>query len=221
MSSDELKLITLCSYLTDVTEEWRDSDYAASKMVKALKGDPIRGYFDLTVGGQTRRYRQANIDEFLARIPRALSRNILRKIEGPASLIPIPNSHVTDVGDKNFKTLDLARNVARFSAGQLTVVPALVFREPQIKSREGGPRSPDHFEAAYRLTTDVRGPIVLLDDVCTSGGHMIGAYRKLNSPPKRNVLLASAFGRSTKERVTAPVALREEALNVSANDFDF
>jgi predicted amidophosphoribosyltransferase len=180
MSSGGLKLITLCAYLTDVSEQWRNVDYDASKMVKALKGDPINGYFYYKIGDQTRRFTQANIDEFLARIPRALSKMIQRKIDGPASLVPIPNSHVTNVDDENFKTLDLARNVARHSGGHLTVVPALVFNKPQIKSREGGPRSASHFEAAYRLTNDVRGPIVLLDDVCTSGGHMIGAYRKLS-----------------------------------------
>jgi len=219
MSSDGLKLITLCSYLTDVTEEWRSSDYTASKMVKALKGDPIKGYFYHEIGVQSRRFTQANIDEFLVRIPRALSRNILRKIDGAVSLVPIPNSHVTDIDDDNFKTLNLAREVARHSGGQLTVVPALVFRKPQVKSREGGPRSADHFEAAYKLATDVRGPIVLLDDVCTSGGHMIGAYRKLHSPPKRDVILACAFGRSTKEQVNNPIAPREETLDIHRIEF--
>lgn len=219
MSSGGLKLITLCSYLTDVTEEWRDSDYTASKMVKALKGDPIKGYFNIQIGGQNRRYTQANIDEFLARIPRALSRMILRKIDGPASLVPIPNSHVTNIDAENFKTLELARGVARHSGGQLTVVPALVFRQPQVKSREGGPRSADHFKSAYRLTNDVRGPVVLLDDVCTSGGHMIGAYRKLRSSPERDVILACAFGRSTKEQVNTPVGIREEMLDVSEVEF--
>ena len=188
-------------------------------MVKALKGDPINGYFDYTIAGHTRRYRQANIDEFLARIPRALSRMILRKIDGPASLVPIPNSHVTDVDDDNFKTLELARGVARHSGGKLAVVPALVFRKPQVKSREGGPRSADHFESAYQLTSDVRGPVVLLDDVCTSGGHMIGAYRKLTAPPKRNVVLACAFGRSTKEQVASPIGIREETLDLSEFEF--
>ncbi len=215
MSSDGLKLITLCSYLTDVTEEWRGDDYKASKMVKALKGDPINGYFYLNVSGQNRRYTQSNIDEFLARVPRALSKYIRRNVEGRATIVPIPNSHVTDIDDDDFKTLELARNVARLSEGQFTVVPALVFRKPQVKSREGGPRSADHFESAYRLTSDVKGPIVLLDDVCTSGGHMIGAYRKLNAPPNRNVVLACAFGRSTKEQRPNSIGLYEETLDLS------
>jgi hypothetical protein len=180
MSSGGLKLITLCSYLTARPAEWRQGDYDASKMVKALKGDPINGYFDFKIGDKVIRFTQANVGDFVKRIPRALAKMIARQVDGPATLVPIPNAHVTDPAAADFRTLDLARSVAAASGGKLTVVPALVFKEPQQKSRKGGPRSADHFEQAYRQASGVRGPIVLLDDVCTSGGHLIGAYRKLH-----------------------------------------
>ena len=44
MSSERLKVITLCAYLTDIETAWRSEDYDASKMVKALKGDEIKGF---------------------------------------------------------------------------------------------------------------------------------------------------------------------------------
>ena len=214
MSSGGLKLITLCAYLTDVSSVWRPEDHTASKMVKALKGDEINGWFDYKVAGKYRRFDQSNVHEFVDRIPIALARMIARHVDTPASLVPIPNSHVTDVGAENFRTLVLAQGIATQSGGKLTAVPALVFKEPQPKSREGGPRSSEHFENAYALVANVRGPIVLLDDVCTGGGHLIGAYRKLNSP-LRNVILACAFGRSTKVQAANPIGLREEALDVT------
>jgi hypothetical protein len=43
-----------------------------------------------------------------------------------------------------------------------------------------GPRDASHFEKVYVVTTNVKGPVVLLDDVCTTGGHLVGAYRRLN-----------------------------------------
>jgi hypothetical protein len=193
MSSSGLRLITLCPYLTDVSAPWTTADYTAYKMVKALKGYPIKGYFDIKIAGQMRRFRQDNIGEFVERIPRALAKNIARQQIGPATLVPIPNSHVTSASTPNFKTLELAQKVAAHSGGQLSVTPALVFSEPQVKSHEGGPRSPHHCFNAYCLESPVEGPIVLLDDVCTSGGHLIGAFWKLNSP-SRNILLACAFG---------------------------
>ena len=100
------------------------------------------------------------------------------------------------------------------------VAPALVFKEAQQKSRTGGPRSADHFEQVYLIAKDVEGPIVLIDDVCTSGSHLIGAYWKLHAPPKRQVVLACAFGRSTREQINTPVGVRKETLDVR-RPFDF
>jgi hypothetical protein len=53
---------------------------------------------------------------------------------------------------------------------------------------------------------------VLIDDVCTSGGHFVGAYRKLHAPPKREVVLACAFGRSRWEQVDKPIGVHKETL---------
>jgi hypothetical protein len=190
-------------------------------MVKALKGDPINGYFYHTIAGVRRRFDQNNVGEFVDRIPHGLATNIARQQVGRASLVPIPNSHVTSVKTPNFKTFELAKKVAAKSNGELTAVPALVFQVPQIKSREGGPRSPDHFEDAYTLATRVKGTIILLDDVCTGGGHLIGAFWKLHSPPDRNVVLACTFGRTTSEHVKEPIALEEKFLDVSRFEDDF
>jgi adenine/guanine phosphoribosyltransferase-like PRPP-binding protein len=219
MSSDGLKLITLCSYLTETSQQWRQADWDASWMVKALKGDPINAYFDVLIAGKLTRFDQSNVADFVARIPRALAKMIKLHVEGPATLVPIPNSHVTGIATPDFKTLELAKLIASASGGQFNVVPALVFKKPQIKSRKGGPRSADHCEDAYRLASDVKGKIVLIDDVCTSGGHIIGAYRKLHAPPKRDIVLACTFGRSTKQQVNTPIGPREEVLDVSRGEF--
>jgi hypothetical protein len=219
MPSEDLKLVSLCAYLTDTSLPWRNVDHKATKMVKALKGESINGYFEQEVAGRLRRFDQNNIQEFLARIPRALARMIARHVEGRATLIPIPNAHVTKPDEATFPTLVLAQAVARESRGNLSAVPALVFSESQMKSREGGPRSPHHFEAVYRVATSVTGPIVLLDDVCTTGGHIIGAYWKLHGPPIRRVMLACAFGRTTKEQLANPVGVREEHLNTAHTAF--
>jgi hypothetical protein len=218
MSSDDLKLITLCSYLTVRPPEWRQVDHDASKMVKALKGDTINGYFHAKIADKNTRFDQSNAADFVKRIPLALAKMIARHVEGPATIVPIPNAHVTDPAIPDFRTLDLAKSVAAASRDQFSVVPALVFKKPQIKSRKGGPRSPHYFEQAYRLASDLKGKIVLLDDVCTSGGHIIGAYWKLEAPPARDVVLACAFGRSTKEQVNTPVGPREQTLNVNKGE---
>lgn len=211
---DGLKLISVCAYLTDADVKWRKEDYRASKMVKAVKGDPINGYFHSQVGGKWRKYDQSNVHEFVDRIPRALASNILRYHDGPATIVPIPNSHVISSTTPGFRTLDLANKIAENSGGRFKVAPALVFDKVQKKSREGGPREASHFEKAYRVVEAVDGPIILLDDVCTGGGHLIAAQRRLHSE-KTPVVLACTFGRSTKQQLTNPVSLLAEELDLA------
>jgi hypothetical protein len=213
MPSGGLKLISLCAYLTDTSLQWRTADYRAMNMVKGLKGEPLKGWFEYEIAGRVRRFDQSNIQEFVERIPKALARMIARHVEGPATVVPIPNAHVTAPEARDFRTLALAQAVAVESRGNLRAVPALVFTEPQIKSHEGGPRNARHFESVYHVADEVEGPIILLDDVCTSGSHMIAAYWKLHEPAKRDVVLACAFGRTTRDQLQHPVGIREEELS--------
>lgn len=90
--------------------------------------------------------------------------------------MPIPNSHVIASTTPGFKTLELAEKIAANGNGQLTVVSALAFGEVQQKSREGGPLDPKHFESAYRVVRMPSGPVILVDGVCTSGGHLVAAH---------------------------------------------
>jgi hypothetical protein len=143
-SLNRLRLVTICSYLTDTSNTWRGADHTASKMVKALKGDPINGYFDLTIKGSKRRFTQQNVAEFVAIIPEVLAQVILSKTEGSATLVPIPNSQVTHLDIAGFRTLYLARGISDHSRGRLTAIPALVFATPQTSARKGGTRNKTH-----------------------------------------------------------------------------
>lgn len=214
MQLDTLKLISLCDYLTDVEAEWRDQDHTASKMVKALKGDVINGYFEIPIAGKVTRFDQNNVHNFVARIPPALAKHIMRHCDGPATIVPIPNSHIVSPSTQGFKTLDLAKSIAQSSSGKFTVAPALVFKEPQDKARNGGPRHADYLEDAYKVIGNVSGPIILLDDVCTSGGHMIGAYRRLHGS-KSPVILACTFGRTTRTQRDNPIGLHVDNLPIT------
>jgi hypothetical protein len=139
-------------------------------MVKALKGDPINGYFDLSVNGVAHRFNKNNVSQFLEMVPRAMAAAILPRVEGTATLVPIPNSHVLKPDEPNFQTLKLATGIAAASDGRLKADAALVFAEPQEKARKGGPRSATHLEDVYRIIGNVQGQIILVDDVCTMGG---------------------------------------------------
>jgi predicted amidophosphoribosyltransferase len=164
------------------------------------------------VAGKIVRFRQDNIRDFLDRIPPAMARMLARHVSAPATIIPIPNSHVIDINSPNFQTLQLARLVAKAGNHHHKVIPAL-FRRPQIKSRQGGSRDPGYLEQELRIVKRVAGPIILLDDVCTTGAHFKAACWKLRSAQNR-ILFACAFGRSTKEQMDSPIGLHEEYLDL-------
>lgn len=212
-ASNGLRVVSLCSYLTGDLKA-RRIDWPAIKMVKALKGDPINGYFELSVNGVRHRFDKTNVGQFLDVVPQAMAASILPRIDGKATLVPIPNSHVLRPDEPNFSTLKLARGIAAASGGRLKAVPALVFTEPQKKARKGGPREASHLEKAYQIVGDVEGPIVLVDDVWTLGGHLRAACWKLASS-RRSIILASTVARATHVHVDKPIDVRETEIDLT------
>jgi hypothetical protein len=59
--------------------------------------------------------------------------------------------------------------------------PCFGFKKPQAKARLGGSRDPLHLEEELRTVADVKGAIVLVGDVCTSGGHLVAARWRANT----------------------------------------
>ena len=210
---NELRVVSLCSYLTGELKA-RSIDWPAIKMVKALKGDPINGYFDLSVEGVAHRFNKDNVGQFLDLVPRAMAAAILPRIEGTATLVPIPNSHVLAPDEPNFSTLKLATGIAAASGGRLKAAPALVFTKPQEKARKGGPRDAAHLQEAYKIVGNIEGPIILVDDVWTLGGHLRAACWKLASP-QRPVILASTVAHTTHEHVDKPVSVQEHTIDLT------
>jgi hypothetical protein len=212
-AANELKVVSLCSYLTGDLKA-RPIDWPAIKMVKALKGDPIKGYFELLVDGVARRFDSNNISQFLDIVPSVMAAAILPRVEGTATLVPIPNSHVLKADETNFPTLKLAMGMAAASGERLKADVALVFAELQEKARKGGPRSAIHLEQAYRIVGNVEGPVILVDDVWTIGGHLKAACWKLASP-SRSVILACTVAHTIHEHVDNPISVQEHTLDLT------
>jgi len=211
--SSELIVVSVCAYLTEISTPWRPEDHTTSKMVKALKGDDLNGYFEATVKGSKKRFDNSNAEHFRGLVPGAIYKAIRSVYDNDAVLVPIPNSNVTDPDQDDFKTFILAKAIAEKSKGGLSAIPALVFKGAQQKSRDGGPRSPYYFESVYKVARKIEGNIILIDDVVTSGGHLIGACWKLNSSSRR-VVLGASFGSSTKEQIEHPFGIRQQTLNL-------
>ena len=82
----------------------------------------------------------------------------------------------------------------------------------------GGPPDADHLQAAYKTIGNVKGPVILVDDVWTLGGDLKAACRKLESP-ERSVILACTVAHTTHEHVDNPIVVQERMINLRRVDF--
>jgi hypothetical protein len=69
-------------------------------------------------------------------------------------------------------------------------------------------------EDVYRIIGNVEGPIILVDDVWTMGGHLKAACWKLASP-RRSVILACTVAHTTHDHVDKPVDVQEHILDLT------
>jgi hypothetical protein len=189
-------------YLTEVEGvTWRPDDYTTNKMIKAAKDENINGYFDVVLTDKTRRrFDNTNKNDFLSMLLAAMAQRVSKDYPGKYTLVPIPNSDATVANQGvSFRSLELASVFARHAGGNATVVPALRWRRERTASHRGGSRDPQvHFEN-LAVMQNVSGPVLLFDDVITTGSQLIGAYRRL-AAPNREITKAVVIGRATKEQ---------------------
>lgn len=95
-----------------------------------------------------------------------------------------------------FRTAELAEMFQKAYGTDAIVEPILVWAKPRQKQHTtSGFRHPDQFEPHFRLSGKPTRPIVLFDDVLTSGSQMIAAGRYLSKqghPPQRALVAARA-----------------------------
>jgi len=208
----KLKVVTAVEYLTNWDGQIADENhYRTNKMVKILKGREINGTLPIKIAGVRRHLDNSSAADFLpiahdyyARAARSLVGN------GPATIVPVPGSQVTASDDPDFRTLALAEGAARISAGTFRASPAIVFETPQLKSAGGGgSRDPSYLQSVMKITVAPDGPIVLLDDVKTTGAHLVAAARTLRAAGC-DVVGAIAFARTAWAQGKPIASLVEE-----------
>ncbi len=212
------------AYLTNIDGvAWRPKDHDVNKMIKCLKGDPINGYF--TIKGKTKSYvyRESNREEFLNVLCAALAKKIGSAILGEYAIVPVPNSSTIIANRNAFRTQEIADKVVGFSSGNGVTVPALRWKSPKLSSRKGGTRDPQALFDNLEMVAKPARPVVLFDDVMTTGAHMIACRQKLQEAGSSPVLHVVA-GRSTRDQRIKPIEWVEEIIDLGdadvAWDFD-
>lgn len=180
-----IRVATFGVYFTGPREEWAgvsQSTFAVNAFTKALKGKEIRNYNDVPVPSGVRRLDSStamqSYDWFAEMAAPRLSH-----VTVPFLLVPIPGSSCDSQGAVRLcPTMRMALALAQ-RLPLATAHPALWFdRKMQSASKGGGPRHPALIfpRLLYDPATPMPGGgVVLIDDVCTSGGHIQACSAKL------------------------------------------
>lgn len=207
-----VRVLSFAQYLTRSEVPWRQDDWHSSKFIKAIKGEPVNGYALVPVSGILHELRQANannaVDWFGEMAAEYLRQHPVRR---PLVFAPIPNSSSTVNSRKPPNTYGLAQAIVARLQGA-TMWDGLRFRVAMQKSRQGGTRDPQELYGNLVITGPIpNAGIVLVDDVRTTGAHMLAAHAKLTIAGGRCVLGICA-GRTTWTQEPQPFAAAVEEL---------
>ena len=159
---------------------WHPDDWTANRIIRAVKGDPFDGHFEVKIAGKRHRFDRSNVATFLPTLYNVVAAKMAATIPGRFEIVPIPSSTSVIGSADEFSTLVAARMIAsRLGHHRAEAVTGLVWRTPKIPAREGGSRDPQqHFEN-LQVWQRPTLPIVLYDHVMRTGSQMIAAYRRL------------------------------------------
>jgi hypothetical protein len=189
-----------CYYLT----AWegikpRQEDYDTNKVVKCVKGDePIKGFIRLSIDGVIMRVNEQNKAAFLDSLWAAMGRSLGERLQAQTAIVPIPSSAGTVGAAATYRTLRYAEAIAAASGGKVAAVDALRWKtEAEAAHKQKGFRTPEKRYDNLIVIANTALPILLFDDVITSGSSFIAAYWHLGeagNAPREGIAVARATG---------------------------
>ena len=207
-------------YRSEIGSKWRPADFDVRNLVKSLKGEPFNGYSDIGFSGKSYRIAAADSAPAYDLWSRWAAAGLAKLYPGKTIVVPVPASEQVKYAQDTCP-VRMANKLAALMPQRVAVGNFLRHKTKQPKAHaEGGTRDPDLILATLdcRVTpADTKLPIVLIDDVMTTGGHLIAAARMLRARGV-NVEHVLVAGRAKREAVANPYKVPPE--DIEACPFD-
>lgn len=160
---------------------WRGIDYDAHMFIQTLKGNSINGYVDVSgVDGKRYRITTDKPNGAFHVFGTWAAKKIAELGLPPGYIVPVPSSSCIAL-NADEKGHRLASSVALHSPHH-SALSALHWGEAMQKAALGGERDPDVlFGKLFVLQNLPPSNIVLLDDVVSTGGHVLASARALRA----------------------------------------
>jgi hypothetical protein len=200
-----------------VATPYRDDDYVVNGMVRAVKGTLPARQFAYVRALDGNRYRIAAGTEPLAfAVFGQWGASLLAQWKS-ALIIPVPSSSHTTFGIP-FTGSKLAESIAARMPTEANVhaAPILAFKSkmPRASAGESGGRDRTAIQAALQVTSlsSLKGQsVVLVDDVCTTGAHLVACANFLRDQGA-NVDYALCLARTVNFQHPTPLQVPPESL---------
>lgn len=154
-------------------------EWAAVHIKKIVKNEALRGKFDFPIGGRMVTINSSNTRTFQQEMSRLIGEKIANDYGGGIEIVPVPNGDGI-VGGGTFRTLNISKLAAAKTGGRLSSSDLLRWAAPVGKTHlNERARDIDQHLRNLRINGRTDRPVVLFDDVVTTGSQLCAARIKL------------------------------------------
>jgi predicted amidophosphoribosyltransferase len=209
--TEKLRVKSVCVYCTSDITKGDDPGFSALKFVKKIKGEAFKGYGTVPVGKRRFRIDKDTSDKLVFAWCAEMTADCFSS--RPSLLVPVPSSWCSSKSEvRKSRPFKLAEAIA--NRHWRREAEALLWWQAPIESAHNGDGSRDPAVLGPLLVKPVKGDksvqVILIDDVYTTGGHLLACEWRLRSQGYR--VVGAVCAARTTDNTRGAFATREVAL---------
>lgn len=215
---------TLIRYRATPGMDKNSNEWRAIHIKKIIKDEDLnpKSHFNwICQDGINRQISALNKALFLKDLLQAVTKKIIQDHGDDIIIVPVPNSEAIIGYHGEYRTLALARMIAKHSNGRIEVLDALRWKENKGAAHKNQKaRHCDSHIANLKVIAKSRREVILFDDVVTTGSQLVASKIKLEAEAFKIVDYYAVFDVLEADvRGTAPKWMVHKKSVQTFNDF--